>query len=139
MALRDVFIKGNREQIQTCIEQRQFYRYRLHICKREFSLIFYTSRLFQQYYVDAFAACKATALDWIRKNQNKIYTNVYGGLQDNLIVTDADLYELGCHVVLLSSFTVRNRFMQQRFQDSMAIVRHFKRPNYFITAITNPR
>ena len=52
---------GPRER--TRLEQRQFYRYRLYVRKGEFSTLFYSGCLFQQYYVDTFATCKATALD----------------------------------------------------------------------------
>ena len=131
--------QGQQRRIRTRLEQRQFYRYRLHTRNNEFSPLFYASRLFQQYCVDAFTACETTALDWIRRNQEKIRADVYGGLQDNLVATDVDLGELGRRIVLPSSFTGGDRFMQQLFQDSMAIVRYFRKPTFFITFTANPR
>jgi hypothetical protein len=47
---------------KTRLEQQMFYRYRLYVRNRERSLLFYGCRLFQQYIVDAFAACEATRL-----------------------------------------------------------------------------
>jgi hypothetical protein len=55
------------------------------------------------------------ALDWIRKNQDKIRADVYGGLQDNLVATDVNLHKLGYKVVLSLSFTGEDRCMQQLF------------------------
>jgi len=42
-------------------------------------------------------------------------------------------------LILPSSYTGSDRFMQQLFQDSMAIVRHFGKPSLFITFTANPR
>lgn len=131
--------QDRQERIRTRLEQRQFYRYRLHTRNSEFSLLFYAGRLFQQYCVDAFSSCEATALDWIRKNQDKIRADIYEGLRDHLITTDVNLDELGRRVVLPSSFTGGDRFMQQLFQDSMAIVRYYGKPTLFITFTANPR
>lgn len=60
------------------------------------------------------------------------------GLRDNLVAADVDFGELGRRVVLPSGFTGGDRFMQQLFQDSMAIVRHFGKPTFFITFTANP-
>jgi hypothetical protein len=123
---------------QTRLQQRQFYRYRLHVRNGEFSPLFYATRLFQQYVVDAFAACERTALDWIRNHQKNIRADVYQGLADMLLFDDANLQDLGHRVVLPASFTGSDRAMQQLFQDSMAIVRHFGKPTFFITFTANP-
>jgi hypothetical protein len=45
----------------------------------------------------------------------------------------------GRRIVLPTSFTGGDRFMQRLFQDSMAIVRHFGKPDFFITFTANPR
>jgi hypothetical protein len=124
---------------RTRFEQRPFYRFRLHTRSREFSPLFYAGRLFQQYVVDAFVACETTALDWFRKNQDKIRADVYSGLTDTLIRGDASASDLGRRFILPSSFTGGDRFMQQLFQDSMAIVRYFGKPTFFITFTANPR
>ena len=124
---------------RTRFEQRPFYRFRLHPRAREFSVLFWAGRLFQQYVVDSFVACETTALDWLRRNQDKIRADVYNGLCDTLIRQDVSPVDLGCRIILPSSFTGGDRFMQQLFQDSMAIVRHFGKPTFFITFTANPR
>ena len=60
LTLRDH--QNRRKESSTRLQQRQFYRYRLHVRKDEFSVLFYACRLFQQYVVDAFAACETTKL-----------------------------------------------------------------------------
>lgn len=52
--------------------------------------------------------------------------------------TDGQLTKLGTMVVLPSSFTGGPRYMHERTQDAMTYVRHFGRPDLFITlAIRN--
>jgi hypothetical protein len=52
----------NRDGVRqrTRLDQQPFYRYCLHVRIREFSALFYTDRLFQQYIVDAFGECLKT-------------------------------------------------------------------------------
>ena len=47
--------------------------------------------------------------------------------------------EVGRRVVLPSSYVGGDRFMQQLYQDSMALVRHFGKPSLFITFTANPK
>jgi hypothetical protein len=46
---------------------------------------------------------------------------------------------VGRSFILPSSYTGGDRFMQQLYQDSMAIVRHFGRPTLFITFTVNAK
>ena len=56
-----------------------------------------------------------------------------------MIQGDTDITELGRRFILPSSFTGSDRFMQQLFQDSIAIVRFFSKLTFFITATANPK
>jgi hypothetical protein len=64
---------------------------------------------------------------------------VYTGLANALIRKDINTSDLGRWFILPSSFTESDRFMQQLFQDLIAIVRYFGKPSFFITFTTNPR
>ncbi len=97
---------------RTRLEQRPFYRFYLHVRNREAATLFWACRLFQQYIVDAFVACETTALDWLRRHQDKIRADVYNGLVDTLIRADVSPTDLGRCFVLPSSFTGGDRFMQ---------------------------
>ena len=124
---------------RTRMSQRAYYRYRLHTRSGQFSTLFYGERLFQQYVVDAWAACDQNKLDWIRSNQNHLRADVYNGLTDVILQQDGDMSATGRRVILPSSYTGGDRFMTQLFQDSMAIVRHFGKPTLFITFTANPQ
>jgi hypothetical protein len=62
----------------TRLEQLHYYRYRLMV-RPGFSALHRAGRLFQQYVVDAFAACEATRLEWIRTHQENIRADLYSG------------------------------------------------------------
>ena len=64
---------------------------------------------------------------------------MYNGLADSLTHADADVAQLGRRIVLPSSYTGGDRYIQQRFQNSMAITRRLQKPALFITFTANPR
>ena len=84
--------------------------------------LFLASRLFQQYIVDAWAVVDQAKLVWIRMNQASLHADLYNRLADAIVQDEVDISELGRKIVLPSSFLGSDRFMQQLFQDSMAIV-----------------
>ncbi|SAM09603.1 hypothetical protein [Absidia glauca] len=123
----------------TRLNQRPYYRYRLHQRANEYPSLFLAKRLFQQYLVDVWAICDQNKLDWIRSHQSNLRADLYNGLQDVLISEDVDAASLGRRFILPSSYTGGPRFMAKLYQDSMAIVRHFGKPSLFITFTANPR
>ena len=56
-----------------------------------------------------------------------------------MIQADINMDAIGQRIILPSSYTGGDRFMQQLFQDSMAIVCHFGQPILFITFTANPK
>jgi len=121
------------------LSQRTFYRFRLHQRLDEPSTIFQAQKLFQQFVVDAWAVCDQNKLAWIRSHQANIRSDLYHGLADVMESEDIDLTRTGKRVVLPSSYLGGDRFMQQLYQDSIAIVRHFGKPSLFITFTANPK
>ena len=102
------------------------------------SLLFFLSKkLFQQYIVDAWAICDQNKFEWIRDNQKNLRANVYNGVKDALALDNRDLNMIGTKFVLPSSYTGGPRFMAKIYQDSMAIVRHFGKPTFFIIFTAN--
>jgi hypothetical protein len=116
---------------------RMFYRFYLHTRPSLFQTLHRGSLLFQQFIVDAWASTEGLDLDFLRYNQKKLradrYTNAYSAIRNNVSPEN-----IGQRIILPSSFTGGDRFMQRLYQDSMAIVRHFGRPCLFITFTTNP-
>jgi hypothetical protein len=64
---------------------------------------------------------------------------VYTGLADTLIREDINTSDLGRRFIFLFSFIGSDCFIQQLFQDSIAIVRYFSKLSFFITFTANLR
>lgn len=60
------------------------------------------------------------------------------GLVDAFNKADTDITETGKMLILPSSFVGGPRYMLNLFQDAMAIVRNFGKPDLFITITCNP-
>src|SRR5216117_561479 len=60
------------------------------------------------------------------------------GLSDAVFHHDVHPRDLGQSVLLPASYTGSPRFMSRCYQDSMAIVRYFGRPAFFVTFTANP-
>ena len=103
-------LKGQRKQVR--LSQRAFYRFRLHIRFGEPKTLFYSQCLFQQYIVDAWAVCDQNKLLWLCSNQSRLRTDLYNGLADTLVQVDVNLQAVGHRIILPSSFTGGDRFMQ---------------------------
>ena len=62
---------------------------------------------------------------------------MYNRLQDSLTSDDVDPSLIGHCVILLSSYTRRDQYMQQWYQNSMAIVQSLGKLTFFITMTAN--
>jgi hypothetical protein len=120
---------------------REFAVYRIQIrdSNRTRSILHLSGRLFQQYLVDQYTKWESNNLRWHKENQQNFRSEIYSGLQD--IISDEDFIpdKIGKRMILSSSFTGSIRYMQQLYQDSMAIVREFGKPDLFITVTCNPK
>jgi hypothetical protein len=103
-----------------------------------FTPFHYGRKLFQQWVVDQYARIEWDRLTYIQLNQNKIKAASYKGLDDYLCgrleVSNA---ELDRRVILPSTHVGSPRYMQQCFNDAMALVRKCGKPDLFITMICN--
>ena len=100
----------------------------------------YGGKLFQQYIVDSYVKTEAARLDFIRRQQKDLRVELYQGLMDH-INSQAEQHKLtpGKIVILPSSFQGSPRAMQQNYQDAMAIVSKFGRPDLFLMFTCNPK
>ncbi|CAB4274065.1 unnamed protein product [Prunus armeniaca] len=94
-------------------------------------------RLFQQFLVDSYATLEEDRLDYIRKNQKNLRSEIYKGIYDAISKGDSDANNVGQKVILPSSYTGSTRYMLNNYQDAMAICRHYGNPDLFITFICN--
>jgi hypothetical protein len=121
------------------VTQAMYHSYYLHDRAGVKSILLRAGRLFQEWVVDAAAAIEQNKLKWIAENQPKLraesYSSLKGAIAEN---DDLNPSDLGARVVLPSSFGGSPRHMQGLYQDAMAIVRYFGKPDLFITMTCNP-
>ena len=106
----------------------QYYRFKLFERKGNFGLLLHSGRLFHQLIVDAWVKIEEQRLSWVRTNQKTIRAQMYAAL---------DPKSEGKKIILPSTFIGSPRFFQKLFQNSLAIVRHFGKPTFFLTMTTN--
>lgn len=89
-------------------------------------------RHFQRYVVDMCVTLKKETqrLFWIRKNQTIIRSALYQGLNDHMLQGDKDT-PVGRRIVLPCSVTCNPRYMLQKYQDAVAIVRKFGKTDFW--------
>jgi hypothetical protein len=119
------------------VSQRCYYAYRLQTRPGEHPLLLRGGRLLQQYVVDAWASTEQSELNWIRNNQKTLRADQYQDLR-NAANEGAQAEDRGKRVVLPATHLGSPRHMYKLFQDSMAICRHCRKPDLFITMTTNP-
>ena len=100
------------------------------------NFILMSKRLFQQYVVDMWAKIHQYELNFLRTNQAKLRSELYAGLVDAL--QHNEVSRAGKKIILPSSHVGSPRWMNARFQDAMAIVRAYGKPDLFITFTCNP-
>jgi hypothetical protein len=121
------------------VTQAMFHSYYLFDRPEVRSLLLRSGRLFQEWVVDAAAAVEQNRLKWITENQPKLRAEEYSVLKGAISADDElDPSNVGVRVVLPSSFSGSPRQMQGLYQDAMAIVRYFGKPDLFITMTCNP-
>ena len=123
-------------KIERKVTQQQFYCYQLMI--RPDNYLLRARRLLQQFLVDIYSKIESERLAYLRREQTKLRADNYSSLRDTIAANDTDPHNVGCRVVLPSSFTGGPRYMFERQQDAMCYVRKYGRPDIFLTMTTNP-
>ncbi|CAN0273274.1 unnamed protein product, partial [Scytosiphon promiscuus] len=140
---------GSRGGARKKVSQREFFAYRAADRHRQrgsaisdpnlqlISMYHRGGRLFQQYMVDTAAQVEDSKLSYQRHHQSELRAALYSGLADALRVGD-NAGDFGRRVVLASTFVGGPRYMVQQYQDAMAIVRKYGKPDLFVTFTCNP-
>ena len=81
---------------------------------------------------------KTSDLIFIRFNQAKLRSEEYIHLRD-AISTEEDTANVGRFTIPLATYTGSPRQMHEYAQDAMTYVRHYVRPDLFITFTCNPK
>ncbi|GJS88036.1 DNA helicase [Tanacetum coccineum] len=87
------------------VTMNAYYKYQLHRRVKEFGLIFRSGRLFQQYVVAVYCAIEMNRLDYIRKNQNDLWSDYLSGLYDAVSRGDREGIAVGSKIMLPNTFT----------------------------------
>ncbi len=98
----------------------------------------YGKRLYQEWVVDQYSKVEGQRLQWVRLNQTTLRADQYKGMADAMQQDGANSTNFGRMVVLPTTFVGSPRHMNQLYQDSMALVRKFGKPDLFITMTCNP-
>lgn len=86
------------------------------------------------------------AMNYYRKNQNCFRIESYQGIYDHVTNSASNCSKnfenkerLGNIYILPTTHIGSRRYMQQHYQDEKAIMRQFRRPDFFITMTCNPK
>ena len=117
----------------------QYYNYKLSV-RQFFSSLFYGKKLFQQYAVDAYVKIEGQRLAFFRNNQNKLRSEQYDVLHEHETNLGNDHnVRPGRVVVLPSTYVGSPRALKENFEDAMAIIKKYGKPDLFITFTCNPK
>ncbi|XP_074097631.1 uncharacterized protein LOC141526495 [Cotesia typhae] len=122
------------------VTRTDYFKYRLAI-RDEFNVFIMGRRLTQQWIVDSYVKIEKDRLKYDHDHQSKLRAESYHGLLDHLqsqLNNDASK-RIGKVIILPSTFTGSPRNMLQHYQDAMAIVRKYRKPDLFITMTCNPK
>ena len=88
--------------------------------------------------MDQYVKIEQNRLNYLRQNQTTLHTELYQGAVDAIHAGDSS-DNVSRRMILLSSFVGGPHQMYQLYQDAMAIVSHFEKPNLFVTFTCNPK
>ncbi|CAN0903853.1 hypothetical protein LINGRAHAP2_LOCUS22760 [Linum grandiflorum] len=102
------------------VTQREYYCFRLQYMQNEGKTLIRSGKALQHFCIDAFTTIEQNRLTYLRLNQKKLRSDLYKGLYD-------------APILISNNCTGGVRYMQQLYQDAMALCRHYKNPDLFIT------
>ena len=120
----------------------QYYSYALQIRDLKKITVNNFGRLFQQYCVDMYAKIEQERLNYIRSEtgQNKIRAEIYKNVKDYIYENVNDKNDFSCfgkRIILPSTFPGGPRHMHKLYQNAMALIRRYGKPDLFLTVTCN--
>ncbi|XP_074346471.1 uncharacterized protein LOC141685257 [Apium graveolens] len=119
------------------ITMKEYYSYRLQVRKNEGLHVRLAGRLYQQYVVNAFSCIEQARLWWLRTHQTNLRSDLYSTLAKKVVNGWTDATNVGKGFVLRANFLGSKRYMQQNFQDALAVCRVVGHPDIFPTMTCN--
>lgn len=121
------------------VTRNAYVKYRLGLRPNEFIVFILGRKLFQQWAVDNYVKIEQDKIRWCALNQKKLRADSYQNLKDHVNTKANNVHgRIGKIVILPSTFVGSPRYMMQNYQDAMAIVRKYGKPDLFITMTCNP-
>ncbi|XP_058793045.1 uncharacterized protein LOC131665274 [Phymastichus coffea] len=121
------------------ITRLDYTRFQMAIKENEFNPIIKDRRLFQQWVVDSYVKIERDRIQYCKNHQKELRVDTYKGLHDHMRNCANDINShVGKTIILPSSFTGSPRYMEQCYQDTMAIVNETGKPDIFLTMTCNP-
>jgi hypothetical protein len=134
----------NTQVRNTEISIQDFYKHMLMVLDPKEVVLHYDTlhhgkMLFQKFVVDQAVKMQDNSLQYLASSsgQQQIRANTYNSLQD-AIRNEAGHQSVGRAIILPSTFPGGPRYMREKYQDAMAIVRDEGSLSYFISMTTNP-
>jgi len=124
-------------RIKTHYSRRAWLWYHLFKRSDQYSVVQKDQQLFQQYIVDCFAIIDQSQLKFPWYNQKIIHADLYKDLVNAIIKKNDDSELIDHRIILSSSYTEKNRWMQQLYQNFMIIARYFEKSIMFVTCTAN--
>ncbi|GBB96670.1 hypothetical protein RclHR1_28030002 [Rhizophagus clarus] len=94
--------------------------------------------LYQQYIVDQYAKIEQNWLNYLKHNQVSLHTaDLYNGIINAMHAGESN--NISHRIILPSSFASGLRQMYQLYQDAMAIMSYFGKPDFFVIFTCNPK
>ena len=108
--------------------------------------LLFGGRLTQQLFLHAYLMVENNRINYFQQHQKDFRVECYQGLLDHVINSASNVSQnfekkerLGNLFILPATYTGSPRYMQQHYQDAMAIVRNIGRTDLFITMTCNPK
>ena len=117
------------------ISAMQYYAYLLY--DRPNSYLHSFGRLFLQFICDTYSIVELNRLKFLRNNQETLRADKYQNIKNSELTNLG--YTIGKRTVLPSTYKGSPRNLMKLFQDSMAVVREYGKPDLFVTVTCNSK
>lgn len=129
--------KKSNQSNMTNLTLLMFMQFFLRVRKDSFNLLFKGRRLFHQFLVNKWADIETINLSFLKTNQNVLRVDLYSKLM-SAHEKAAKSSNVGKPIVLPATFKGSPREMYELYQDAMAMVGKYGKPDLFITFTCNP-
>ena len=117
---------------------KEYYCYRLQIRDKDNSMLLHSLRLLQQFVVGTNIKIETSKLDFHRKLQTEIRTEILQGVMDSVAIGQTQGFRVRHRIVLSASFVGGPRDMRRKYLDVMTLVQKYGKPDIFLTMTCNP-